>query len=85
MSVSLFSYVFFLKPSVVLFVLKKYIVLSALPKVKHLPGRAVKSMNFSFVLQGVLGSTVLALVDVLGVFTSEIGFSTPKIRRSDVL
>ena len=27
----------------------------------------------------------LALVDVLGVFTSEIGFRTPKIRRSDVL
>ena len=29
--------------------------------------------------------TALALVDVLGVFTSEIGFRTPKIRRSDVL
>ena len=28
---------------------------------------------------------VLALVDVLGVFTSGIGFCTPKIRRSDVL
>ena len=27
----------------------------------------------------------LALVDVLGVFTSEIGFSTPKFRRLDVL
>ena len=27
----------------------------------------------------------LTLVDVLGVFTSEIGFCTPKIRRSDVL
>ena len=27
----------------------------------------------------------LALVDVLGVFTSEIGFRTPKIQRSDVL
>ena len=27
----------------------------------------------------------LALVDVLGVFTSEIGFRTPKILRSDVL
>ena len=27
----------------------------------------------------------LALVDVLGVFTSETGFCTPKIRRSDVL
>ena len=29
--------------------------------------------------------TALALVDVLGVFTSEIGFRTPKIQRSDVL
>ena len=29
--------------------------------------------------------TALALVDVSGVFTSEIGFRTPKIRRSDVL
>ena len=29
--------------------------------------------------------SVLALVDVLGVFTSKIGFCTPKIRRSDVL
>ena len=28
---------------------------------------------------------MLALVDVLGVFTSEIGFCTPKIWRSDVL
>ena len=27
----------------------------------------------------------LALMDVLGVFTSEIGFRTPKIQRSDVL
>ena len=27
----------------------------------------------------------LALVDVLGIFTSEIGFCTPKIRRSAVL
>ena len=26
--------------------------------------------------------TALALVDVMGVFTSEIGFCTPKIRRS---
>ena len=29
--------------------------------------------------------TVLALVDVLGVFTSEISFRTPKFQRSDVL
>ena len=29
--------------------------------------------------------TALALVDVLGVFTSEIGFRTSKIQRSDVL
>ena len=29
--------------------------------------------------------TALALVDVLGVFTSEIGFRTQKTQRSDVL
>ena len=33
----------------------------------------------------VLNWSALALVDVLGVFTSEIGFRTPKIQRSDVL
>ena len=29
--------------------------------------------------------TALALVDVLGIFTSEIDFRTPKIQSSDVL
>ena len=36
-------------------------------------------------LEVLLYTTVLALVNVLGVFTSEIGFRTPKIQRSDVL
>ena len=31
------------------------------------------------------GGAVLALVDVFSIFTSEIGFCTPKIRRSDIL
>ena len=36
-------------------------------------------------LEVLLYTTVLALVNVLGVFTSEIGFRTPKIQRLDVV